>query len=75
MNKEQIQKIIDDMKEPLQEYWVNEALLPTGIMIRSMAIMDLYIHERLNETFGDMKICYSCRLIDGTGRECLRKAL
>ncbi len=31
MDKEEIQKIVDDMKNVLQEYWTNEVRLPLQI--------------------------------------------
>jgi uncharacterized paraquat-inducible protein A len=67
MKKEEIQKIIDEIKPILQEYWVNQ--LSAGVQIHSMALMDQYIDRNFSDQFGDMRVCYSCRLIDGTGRE------
>ena len=43
MKKKEIQKIVDDMKESLMDYWVNEVGLPMTIQLHSMAIMDNFI--------------------------------
>lgn len=40
-----IEEIIDRMKNKLQEYWVNELCLPLEVQLKSMAIMDLVLHE------------------------------
>lgn len=45
MNKEELQKIVDDMKEPLQEYWTNTVGLPISIQLRSMALMDMFVDK------------------------------
>ena len=73
MNKKEIQKIIDEIKNVLQEYWVNE--VPAGIQIRSMALMDAYVDDNFSDKFGNMKICYSCRHKDGTGKEAISNCL
>lgn len=52
--KELIQKVIDDIKEKLQEYWVNELHLPIDIQCKSMAIMDLHI-DNIKFDFEDKK--------------------
>ena len=43
--KEMVQKIVNDIKEKLQEYWVNEVGLPISVQVKSMAIMDMYIEN------------------------------
>lgn len=45
MDKKELQKHVDAMKEPLLEYWTNELHLPLQIQLKSMALMDLYVHE------------------------------
>lgn len=69
MKKEEIQKIIDEMKEPLQRYWVNTVKLPMNVQLHSMALMDLYVENTFSDKFGDLRVCYSCRRKDGTGEK------
>lgn len=38
-------EMIIEMKRQLQEYWVNEAHLPIGVQLKSMAIIDMVIEN------------------------------
>lgn len=75
MKKEELQAIIDDLKDPLQKYWTNEVKLPLPIQLHSMALMDLFIEHRFSKKFGDMRVCYSCRRKDETGKEAIHNCL
>jgi hypothetical protein len=40
------EEIVDEIKNKLQEYWVNELHLPLEIQVRSFAIIDLVIESQ-----------------------------
>lgn len=69
MKVEEIQKIVDDMKEPLQEYWTNEVGLPLSIQLHSMALMDMYIDKLSNQSSTTFK-CPECGSTDIGGAGC-----
>ena len=52
-------KIIERIKESLQEYFVNEVKLPMGIMLHSFALIDMVIFEEGEKA--EYYYCHDCR--------------